>query len=161
FSTLLPLADADFRVSKKADLSGVIVDGFDFSGWPSNPPNYTPPDKDAVWLEGTAEMAVAYYATGNKTKGDFFTQEVGKSIVNPSSLDQGIAYATNMGTAYGFYMDSTHPAASSMAWYLFAKYNFNPLRPFALQTVTVQNIADNQASAQVTWTASVPNSWIR
>ena len=161
FTSVLNLADADFRNVHAADLTGVPVDGFDFSGWPSNPPGFTPPDKDSVWLEGTAQMAVAYYTTGDRTSADYFSQELDKAVVNTSGLSQGLAYATNYGTAYGFYMDSTHPAASSMAWYIFAKHGFNPLQPFAVQKIRIKNLSDNNEVNQIQFSASVPTTWVR
>ena len=44
------------------------MDGFDFNG-----------DKDDIWLEGTAQMASAFYTVGRATDGDHFVAEVAKS----------------------------------------------------------------------------------
>lgn len=156
FTSVLPLAEIDFRNTHTCDLTGVPVDGFDFSAMPG-----AAPDKDAVWLEGTAQMALAYYAAENKASGDHFVNELEKSIVGVSADGQGMAYATNAGTAYGFIMDSLQPAVSSMAWYLFAKKNFNPFRPFSLHAVQPKNISNNVAASSVTWTVAVPDRWVR
>jgi hypothetical protein len=154
---LLPKAETEFRTQKAADLTGNVIDGFDFSG----PPNQAP-DKDAVWLEGTGQMAVAYRVFADVLKSDLFVNEMEKSIVDTSPTGQGLPYATNAGTGYGFVMDSLHPAVSAAAWYLFAKSGFNPMQPYVMYAANVRNISDNLPATEVGWTVSAPNpNWIR
>lgn len=155
---LLSRAETDFRNQKVNDLTGNLIDGFDFSSMPLNP-NV---DKDAVWLEGTAHMAVAFRAFSNATKADFYINEIEKAIVDTSPTGQGIPYATNMGTAYGFNMDSLNPAVSAAAWYLFAKDNFNPMQPLPMYTMNVRNVSNNQPTPEITWNVTAPVSgWVR
>jgi len=90
-------------------------------------------DKDVVWLEGTAQMAVAHKISGN----DFFANELifelEKSFINSPSISdsKGIPYTCNHGTSYGTNLLWNHayltPALSATAWYIFAKIGFNPL----------------------------------
>ncbi len=156
FTSILPLAEIEFSTAHICNLTGVLVSGYDFSGMPGQQP-----DRDAVWIEGTAQMAVAYQFVENPTKANALIQEIEKTIITTSLNGQGAAYATNAGTAYGFTMDSLHPAAPSMAWYLFAKKQFNPFRPFPVYSVDVRNISDNVAVSTVTWSVSVPTLWRR
>lgn len=103
------------------------VDGFDFGG-----PYYgTPfPDKDAVWFEGTGQMALAYMAVGDHEKGDYFVKELEKCLTPseyyPGTL--GLPYASNPGTPpYGGWQMTDSPIClSSTAWYIFAKTKYNP-----------------------------------
>ncbi len=90
-------------------------------------------DKDVVWLEGTAQMAVAYNSASLKTQSDLILNEIEKSILESTTYvnAHGLPYVTNHGSSYGAQMlwddaDIT-PAISSSVWYLFAKINFNPL----------------------------------
>lgn len=89
-------------------------------------------DKDVVWLEGTAQMAVAFKMGGYESDADKLLTELEKTFINSTTLSEskGIPYATNQGTNFGNaplwdHADST-PALSSTIWYLFAKANFNP-----------------------------------
>ncbi|MCG3204696.1 MAG: hypothetical protein KCHDKBKB_01411 [Elusimicrobia bacterium] len=162
FTNVLATADTDFKNTKTVDLTGISVTGFDFSGPVMN--SVAPgavADKDAVWLEGTAHMALAHYYAEDTVKGDFYMQELDKAIVTTSNNGQGMAYATNGGTAYGFNMDSLNPAASSSAWYLFAKRRFNPFQPFPLGSIELVNVGTQVRKSSMTWTVNVPARWVR
>lgn len=90
-------------------------------------------DKDVVWLEGTAQMAVAHKISGNDFSANELIVELEKSFINsPSFSDsKGIPYSSNHGTTYGTSLLWDHadltPALSATAWYIFAKIGFNPL----------------------------------
>ena len=110
-----------YQNTQMATVSGEEVTGFCFDE-----------DKDVVWLEGTAQMAVAYQHAGNIPKADKLILETEKTMISSTVLGEakGIPYATNHGTSYGNtplwdHADIT-PALSSTAWYLFAKMAFNP-----------------------------------
>lgn len=159
YTAALNTVDRDFRVTHINELTLVPVDGYDFSAF-QNVPN---PDKDAVWLEGTAQMVLAYLAAGDQNKATYFLRQIERAVVNISPMAQGITYATNRGTAYpDWYMDSRYPSASSPAWYLFALHNFNPYHPFGTRRITVKNISDNQAANDLSWPSVVlPARWVR
>lgn len=157
FSVVLTQAEVDLGTSAVNDLTGRLVDGFDFGG-----PLGQAPDKDAVWLEGTGQMAAAYFAYGDTQKANYYLEELKKAVVTNSPSSQGIPYATNAGTGYaGFIMDSLHPAVSSVGWYLFARNRFNPFKPFPLNTVKIKNISNSAPAAAITWTANLPAGWVR
>ena len=89
-------------------------------------------DKDVVWLEGTAQMAMAYKSAGSTTQAQELITQIEKTFIN-SSLhvnSNGVPYASNYATSFGAGMLWDHadvtPAISSTVWYLFAKQNFNP-----------------------------------
>lgn len=92
-------------------------------------------DQDVIWLEGTAQMALAFRKSGMENEGRELLQEIGKTTIpTEGSLNlAGIPYAVNHGSNYGTeklweHADS-RAAVSSTAWYIFAQLNFNPLEP--------------------------------
>jgi hypothetical protein len=90
-------------------------------------------DKDVIWLEGTAQMAVAFGSGGLKNDADALLTQLEKSFITSTVLDnaKGLPYTSNYGTSYGstplWYHADIAPALSSTIWYLFAKTEFNPL----------------------------------
>lgn len=103
------------------------VEGFDFGG------AYVGtfyPDKDAVWFEGTGQMALAYQVVGEKDKAEYFLNQVEQCLTpSPIHLETlGLPYASNPGTPPygGWQMTDTPLCLSSAAWYLFAKKSYNP-----------------------------------
>ncbi len=90
-------------------------------------------DKDVIWLEGSAQMSIAFQKGNMNSEANKTILELEKTFIKSTSLDnaKGIPYAANYGTSYGASLLWDHvditPAVSSTAWYLFAKANFNPL----------------------------------
>lgn len=90
-------------------------------------------DKDVVWLEGTAQMAVAFNGIGRFDLSSELILNLEKTFIHSSLIGnaEGIPYATNHGTSYGAELLWDHAditsALSSTIWYSFAKENFNPL----------------------------------
>jgi len=105
----------------------VEVEGVDFGSTYEKSPL---PDKDAVWFEGTGQMALACYHVGREEEGDFYTHELEKclteSTYHPGTM--GLPYASNPGTPpYGGWQMQDEPlCVSSTAWYIYAKLKFNP-----------------------------------
>ncbi len=89
-------------------------------------------DKDVVWLEGTGQMALAYGIAGMQSEKEFYLKEMENNFIQSvtHSNSAGFPYASNSGTHYGNGMlwagADTEIAISGGAWYLFAKYGFNP-----------------------------------
>jgi len=159
YTVVLAAAQTDFRNTQTCDLTGFSVDGFDMGGTVGLPATYT----DAVWLEGTSQMADAYWSVKDQTNATYFINQIEKAILPTSASTEGLAYATNRGTGYnGVPMDSLDPAVSSMAWYLFAKNRFNPFRSYPILSSPIRNIADNKSASAITWTGAVAGaSWVR
>ncbi|GGD47229.1 hypothetical protein [Muriicola marianensis] len=91
-------------------------------------------DRDVVWLEGTAQMALAFQTAQETGKmeeilydleGTFLVSEINQEVI-------GLPYTTNPGTNFGAVAlwDHADKAAtvSSTSWYLFVKNNFDPFR---------------------------------
>lgn len=90
-------------------------------------------DQDVIWLEGTAQMAVAFQNAGLETEAEMLIEQLEKTFIKSTTLvnSKGIPYTSNFGTTYGSaelwdHTDITS-ALSSSVWYLFAKLDFNPL----------------------------------
>ena len=106
FSAVVGLAEADFGVTKVNDTTGVEVTGFDFSGMPTQAV-----DKDSVWLEGTAQMALAYLFVEDESRAAKYLNELEKAVYVSGPSRQALTYATNAGSAYGFRSTTSAPEA--------------------------------------------------
>ncbi|MBN2190221.1 MAG: hypothetical protein JW728_03325 [Candidatus Aureabacteria bacterium] len=122
----------DFAIEKSLNrqlykVNNVEIEGFDFgSSYESSPF----PDKDAVWLEGTGQMVLAFDKADREEEKNKYLKEIEKALT-PSAVHKytaALPYATNEGTpAYGSWMMQDRPlCVSSTAWYIFAKEGFNP-----------------------------------
>ncbi len=90
-------------------------------------------DKDVVWLEGTAQIALAFRKANKLNEANTLMNEIRKTQIQGTAeqTSKGVPYATNPGSSYGTSMLWDHadkkPALSSSIWYLFSSMNFNPL----------------------------------
>lgn len=93
------------------------LSGFDFNT-----------DRDGVWLEGTAQMALAYAAAGESQNGDFFLQQLIQAQSPPGQGSAGALFAaTRDGLTTGFdfkYFRREHVAA--VGWAIMSWLDFNP-----------------------------------
>lgn len=110
-----------FLNDQTATLSGEMVSGYCFDQ-----------DKDVIWLEGSAQMAVAFNSIERFDISENIMENIEKTVIQSSMTEnaKGIPYTTNFGTSYGSnelwdHTDIT-PALSSTLWYYFAKTKFNP-----------------------------------
>ncbi|NOZ26089.1 MAG: hypothetical protein GXO94_08400 [Nitrospirae bacterium] len=91
--------------------------GFDFNN-----------DRDGVWFEGTAQMAVAYQLAGDTEKADAYISELRKAMTSAANSNgKGIVAACHDSVTTGFewdYPSRVHVGAT--AWYIFAEEGFNP-----------------------------------
>jgi hypothetical protein len=89
-------------------------------------------DRDVVWLEGTAQMAMAFKAADQAGNSVEIMSNLEKNFI-PSPTNEnavGLPYTSNFGTNFGAmdlwdHADIT-PTISSSTWYLFVKAGFNP-----------------------------------
>ncbi len=121
--TNLYKGDDWFLTTQIATVSGVAITGYCFDA-----------DKDVVWLEGTAQMALAFKTNGDLRKSEALLAELEKSVISSATItaSAGIPYTANFGSTYGAndlwdHADIT-PALSSTAWYLMAKSGFDPFK---------------------------------
>lgn len=89
-------------------------------------------DKDAVWLEGTGQMVVAFQKAGRVETAQKYLSEMNKCMIQ-SRLYPGcyaLPYTTNFASSYAddvlWEGVDTNPAVSSTAWYLFSLHRFDP-----------------------------------
>lgn len=91
--------------------------GFDFND-----------DRDGVWFEGTAHLAVAYAAAGQDTAAESLRSELRRAQETPPfGDDSGLAAASREGLTTGFnffFFRRLHVGAT--AWNVFAQARFNP-----------------------------------
>ena len=97
--------------------------GFDFNS-----------DKDGVWFEGTAQMAVSYACLGEFDKMNKCLWELRKAQVGAKNADgKGMVAACKDGLSTGMewkYNARLHVGAT--CWYIFAEMGYNPFRDISI-----------------------------
>jgi hypothetical protein len=108
--------------TQNATVNGKLITGYCFDI-----------DKDAVWLEGTGQMVVAFQKAGDTSNANFYLKEMEKLLI-PGTLyttTKGFPYASNKATHYGnsplWTGSDTNPCISSGAWYLYGLLKFDPM----------------------------------
>jgi len=91
--------------------------GFDFNN-----------DRDGIWFEGTAQMAVAYLINEEPNKAAFYLSDLRKAQESAANNNgKGIVAASHDSVTTGFgwdYFNRLHIGAT--AWYIFAEMRYNP-----------------------------------
>ena len=80
-------------------------------------------DKDGIWYEGTAQMAVAYKIIGDEAKAQSLLKEIEKAQLPSGAVPAASKDELTTGFDW-FYFHRGHLGAT--AWYLFAKLGVNP-----------------------------------
>jgi hypothetical protein len=121
-------------------------------------------DRDAIWFEGTGQMAVAYAASGRVAEAETLRQELRRAQQGPAFGDGfGLVAASIDGLTTGFttarggefvYFRRLHIAAT--AWNVFAQLAFNP---FTGESVQGSLAAPTNLAAQVSG-LTVTLSWV-
>jgi hypothetical protein len=89
-------------------------------------------DGDAVWLEGTGQMVVAFQKAEDIASANFYLKEMEKVFSGSPGITNGLGlpYVTNLATGYGssplWTGSDTAPCVSSTAWYIFGMLQFDP-----------------------------------
>lgn len=116
------LTTADrFLNTQTATISGNIITGYCFDE-----------DQDVVWPEGMGQMALAFHLAKQQSLAVYYLNEMEKVLIESATFSEskGFPYAANMGTTYGadelWEGADLNIALSGGAWYLFAKFGFNP-----------------------------------
>lgn len=116
------LDEADrFKASHVHSQNGEKISGYCFDT-----------DQDVVWLEGSAQMGLAYLRAGKEGEMKKIRKDLRKAYI-PSVLSagtKGLPYTANYGTNFGpdFLWDHADltPALSSSIWYLFLEAGRDP-----------------------------------
>ncbi len=118
--------------------------GFDFND-----------DRDGVWFEGTAHMALAYLAAGESALAQSLLVELETAQATaPWGDGEGIAAACHDGLTSGFGFSlfrRLHVGAT--AWLVFAELGFNPYTGSALSQLFADGFETGDTSA---WSVMVP-----
>ncbi len=110
-----------FKTIQTSSLTGKQITGYCFDE-----------DKDVVWFEGSAQMAVAFKIAGMQAEANQILDQLELGLVASTQHagSAGFPYAANGGTGYAadplWTGADTQIAISGGAWYLFAKSDFNP-----------------------------------
>ena len=117
------LTNASRFLTTKIDSKGRQVIGYCFDE-----------DKDVVWLEGTAQMSLAFAISRNVYQNEFYETQLENAFLENSNCSscKGLPYATNQGTHYGadalWNGADTQISLSSSVWYLFSTHRFSPFQ---------------------------------
>ncbi|MEO0895350.1 MAG: hypothetical protein AAFY71_02945 [Bacteroidota bacterium] len=129
------LTSADRYVNTQSTVTGSLITGYCFDE-----------DKDAVWLEGTGQMATAFGLADMEEEKEFYLAEMEKILLASSFFPEssGFPYASNLGTTYGtdplWKGAESNIAISGGAWYIFAKQGFNPFEVGRKKEIPVSDI---------------------
>lgn len=132
YSTALTWAEDNFKLTKPFNTE--TATGFDFNGDLDTINTETVTgfdfndDLDTIWLEGTLQMALAFYKandarTGSSLKGEYYYNEASKTIQG----DGSVVLATNRGTASEWWILEVWRAIAPTSWLIFYRLKFNPL----------------------------------
>ena len=110
-----------FHTQQVATVTAASVSGYSFDA-----------DRDVIWLEGTAQMGLAFQKAGQYNQQERLMQNLDKMAISNdiNSNAIGLPYASNPGSCYGAVQLWDHAdkkaALSSSSWYLFNKMGYNP-----------------------------------
>ena len=110
-----------FHTEQVATVTAANVVGYSFDA-----------DRDVIWLEGTAQMGLAFHKAGQYDLQDKLLDNLDKMAISNENDNNiiGLPYASNQGSCYGAVQLWDHAdkkaALSSSSWYLFNKKEFNP-----------------------------------
>ena len=110
YSNALSWAESNLKVTDYYNSQAVT--GFDFNG-----------DLDTVWLEGTLQMALAYYKINNSSKGNSYYNEA----VKTAQSDGALLLATNEGSAGEYWTLQAWRAIAPTSWLIMYYCKFSPL----------------------------------
>jgi len=110
YSSALTYAEQYLGLTDYYNSESVI--GFDFNS-----------DLDTVWLEGTIQMALALYASGDTIKGDYYYDEAAKTIQS----DGSVLLATSTGSASDWWTLQVWRAIAPTSWLIMYYSKFSPL----------------------------------
>jgi len=121
--------------------------GFDFNN-----------DRDGVWFEGTAQMALAFLYAGFGGRAEQYLREIRRAQTEALNAEgRGIVAACKDGLSTGLgwqYNARLHVGATS--WYLFGEYGFNPFRDAILPRIRA--IDASGEGVCLTWTGSASHT---
>ncbi len=91
-------------------------------------------DRDAVWAEGSAQMAVAFIKAGRISEANAVLHELQKMATAQVQFSGavGLPYASNVGTHYGggalWSGADEQPCTAANTWFIMACHQFDPMQ---------------------------------
>ena len=120
YASVLNIPEYDLRFRKT-----IVVDQDTIIGFYHGPDNTI----ENIWLDGVGQMACTFIAYGDKYRGYFYANQLDKMIfekqVNGKTV-RAIPYTVNKTGGYEW-VNPSSGFLSTIAWYIFAKNEFNPL----------------------------------
>jgi hypothetical protein len=119
YKNLVLIPENDSRFKKEIEFNGKKAVGF-FS--------FANADVQNVWLDGLGHMACAFYSSGYFEKGNFYTSQLDSFLIKRiigGNICYALPYTANTKGGYDW-VDTKKGFSSACAWYIFAKYAFNP-----------------------------------
>lgn len=113
FISALDYAYNNMRRTKDYSPAVTDVNGFSYNDY-----------EDTVWVEGTLQIADAYYLFGDTSRADYYLNQIARTMRD----DGGLSYSFDeSGTPEdNWSLNLRYSSTSSAAWYYFAKKRFNP-----------------------------------
>jgi len=121
YSAYLDIPEYDLRFRKTIEINGKPVVGF------FHRPDY---NIENFWIDGIGQMACAFISCGGKYRGYFYANQLDKLIFEKRYKNQivhALPYTVNHSGGYEW-VNFDSGFISTIAWYIFAKNEFNPLR---------------------------------
>ncbi len=136
YKNLVLVPENDPRFKKEVLFNGKKATGF-YSSAASDIQN--------VWLDGLGHMVCAFYSAGYNDKAEFYSNQldsflIARTIKGTSSL--ALPFTANTTGGYNW-VDITKGFSSACAWYIFAKYAFNPFNFKTTDTGEIDNRESN------------------
>lgn len=98
------------------------------------------PDRsDNVWVEGTGQMAMAFYAAGYTQQGDYYLNEIKKTIIYSKEPKVKTIPFLVLPDPIDTWADPTKGHVASVVWYIFAEKHFNPFDRKIVSAAVKQN----------------------
>ena len=117
---LLDIPDHDLRYRKTVTVGGRPVIGVYHSA---------NTDVNNIWLDGVGHMACAYFAAGNRERGNFYANQLDALLIDcdiHGVHTRGLPYVLSREGGFDW-VDVKKGFISVDAWYIFAKNRFNPM----------------------------------
>lgn len=120
-----------FITTQSATINGASITGYDIDE-----------DRDAVFMEGCGQMALAFKLANDEPAAEEIINEMEK-LLTEANTGSGIPYSSNLGTGYGsdplWQGADSELALSSTAWYYFARMGFNPFNASKRKSIPEQD----------------------
>lgn len=142
YAGLLDIPEYDLRYRKIIEYNSINVMGFYHRAEIS---------VNNFWNDATGHMACAYLAYGDKNRGYFYANQLGYLIKEKTintTLVHYIPYTLNTTGDYSW-VDTSKGFISDMAWYIFARNEFNPFYYDGLTDVEYQKDFDKKRNIHI------------